>query len=202
MEIPPGSGTNGWDIQAADRGYNPYPPLEYLASTGNSFHHNTVIWEPGATGGTGFHQDDSVNEPNFFADNTPPDYNTYHLPSTPNHFAYKEGQLLFAEYQANGADIHGTADTNNTSGFPTVAIKSPADQSSFTTSVTVHATASDNSGINRVEFYVDWKLQTTVPGPPYNFDWTNGTTGTHTVAALAYSNAGIRNCYAVTLTKQ
>jgi hypothetical protein len=206
MEIPPGSGTNGWDIQAADRGNSKYPPYQYLVSTGNSLHHNTVIWEPGATGGTGFHQDDPVNEPNFFADNAPPDYNTYHLPtslSTSYHFGYKTGNnLTFAQYQANGADVHGTADTNNTSGFPTVAITAPADQSSFTNTVTVKATASDKSGINRVEFYVDWKLQTTVPGPPYSFTWTNGQTGTHIVAAMAYSNAGIRNCYAVTLTKQ
>ena len=206
MEIPPGSGTNGWDIQAADRGYNPYPPLEYLASTGNSFHHNTVIWEPGATGGTGFHQDDPVNEPNFFADNAPPDYNTYHLPtslSTSYHFGYTSGTTLtFAQYQADGADIHGTADTNNTSGFPTVAITAPADQSSVGNPVTVTATASDSSGISKVEFYVDWALQTTVLSSPYSFNWTDGTSGSHTVAAIAYSTAGIRACYAVTLNEQ
>ncbi len=38
--------------------------------------------------------------------------------------------------------------------------------------------------------------------PPYDFNWTNGTTGAHTVAAMAYSNAGIRACYAVTLNEQ
>jgi len=53
-----------------------------------------------------------------------------------------------------------------------------------------------------VEFYVDWNLQTTVANPPYDFNWTKGTTGSHTVAAMAYSNAGVRNCYAVTLNEQ
>ena len=108
----------------------------------------------------------------------------------------------FAEYQSAGADVNGTADTNYTSGFPTVAIASPADQSSVTSPVTVAATASDPSGISKVEFYVDWSLQATLSSSPYNFDWTAATTGAHTVAAMAYSNAGIRSCYAVTLNEQ
>jgi hypothetical protein len=53
-----------------------------------------------------------------------------------------------------------------------------------------------------VEFYVDWNLQATVSSSPYNFDWSNGTAGTHTLAVMAYSNAGIRSCYAVTLDEQ
>src|SRR6202043_1189402 len=82
LEISKGTGINGWLIGAADRGYSAYPPYQYLVTTGNSFHHNTVIWDGGAAGGVGFFQDDASNQLNFFADNTPPDYNTYHLPST------------------------------------------------------------------------------------------------------------------------
>ena len=93
-------------------------------------------------------------------------------------------------------------DSNYTSGFPTVAITSPADQSSVANPVTVSVTASDRSGIKKVELYVDWQLQSTVTSPPYDFSWTNGTTGAHTVAAMAYSNAGIQTCYAVTLNEQ
>ena len=48
------------------------------------------------------------------------------------------------------------------SGYPKVSITSPSDQSSVGTPVTVTATASDKSGIGKVEFYVDWNLQTTV----------------------------------------
>jgi hypothetical protein len=82
-----------------------------------------------------------------------------------------------------------------------VAITSPADQSSFRNSVAVTAAASDNSGISKVEFYVDWGLQATVTSPPYNFNVTSGVAGPHTVAAMAYSNSGISACDAVTLNE-
>jgi parallel beta-helix repeat protein len=212
MEMSSGPGINQWLIGAADRGDSAYPSFQYLATTGNSFHHNTVIWltdGTGGGGGVGFIQEDAANQPNFFADNTPPDYNMYHLPSTSDlYFIYdnndsqKNAGLTFAGYQANGADVHGTADTNYTSGFPTVAITSPADQSSVSSPVTVTATASDASGISKVEFYVDWTLQATALSSPYSFSWTNGTAGSHIVAAMAYSNAGIGACYAVTLNQQ
>jgi parallel beta-helix repeat protein len=204
-----GRGANGITIGASNRGSNKYFPFEYLMSTKNNFHHNTIIWAPNSHGMVGYFQFDAVHQPNFFADNPPPDHNEYHLTSaSAKQFVYdnnntqKNSGKTFAEYQAAGADIHGTADANNLSGFPAVAITYPPDQSSFTNSVTVDASASDKSGINRVEFYVDWNLRQTVTASPYSFDWTNATTGKHTVTAMAYSNAGIRNCYAVTLTKK
>jgi parallel beta-helix repeat protein len=209
MEISQGTGINGWSIGAANRGYSAYPPYQYLVSTGNSFHHNTVIWDAGAAGGVGFIQDDAANQPNFFADNTPPDYNTYHLASTSDtYFVYDNNNsqnnaaVTFADYQSPGADVHGAVDTNYTSRFPTVAITSPPDQSSFTGSVPVTATASDASGISQVEFYLDWALQSTVTSAPYNFTLTGGAAGPHTVTAMAYSTAGVRACYAVTLNQQ
>jgi parallel beta-helix repeat protein len=204
-----GAAANGMSIVASNRGNNLFPPYEYLMSTGNSFHHNTVIWDAGATGIVGYIQADVKHQPNFFTANTPPDHNSYHLTSlTANPFVYdnnssgKNTKKTFSDYQAAGADIHGSADANNTSGYPTVAITSPPDQSTFTGSVAIDSTASDKSGITKVEFYVDWNLQTTVTAPPYNYTWSNGTSGTHTVAAMAYSNAGIHACYAITLTKK
>ncbi len=207
MEVPAGKAEAGWQVSSAHRGYNPYPPYEYLATTGNSFHHNTVIWDAGATGLIGMWQGDVTNQPNFFQNNARPDHNEYHG-ATPvliydNNNSGMNSRKTFPQYQAADADIHGTYDANYTSGFPLVKITSPLDLTSFTTtSVTVKATASDNSGINRVEFYADWKLVATVPGPPFNFTWANPTTGWHTLAAMAYSNKGIRNCYAVSLQKQ
>jgi parallel beta-helix repeat protein len=202
-------GANGMTIVASNRGYNEFSPYQYLMSTANSFHHNTVIWEAGAVGLIGYMQNDVAHQPNFFADNTPPDYNTYHLSSLSTaNFVYDNNNTqantrkTFTDFQAAGADVHGSADTNYTSGFPTVTITSPVDQSSFTNAVTLVAAASDKSGISRVEFYVDWDYQATVSGSPYTFNWTNGKAGTHTVAAMAYSNSGIRSCYAITLTKK
>jgi parallel beta-helix repeat protein len=211
FEIPnTGSGgANGMTIVASNRGYNAFSPFEYLKSTGNSFHHNTVIWDPGAVGLVGYMQDDPGHQPDFFANNTPPDYNTYHLSSLStanfvydNNNSQENTRKTFTEFQAAGADVHGSADTNYTSGFPTVTITSPADMSSFANSVKVAANASDKSGISRVEFYVDWDYQATASSSPYSFNWTAGTAGSHTVAVMAYSNAGIRSCYAITLTKQ
>jgi len=212
IEVPnigSAAGSNAATVGGSDRGYNPDSPFQYYMSTGNDFHHNTVIWQAGARGWVGYVLYDALHQPNFFTENTPPDYNTYHLSSLSatafiydNNITQENALKTFAEYQAAGADVHGTADTNYTSGFPTVKITSPADQSSFATSVTVAAAASDKSGINRVEFYVDWNLKATVTGGPYSFDWTTATIGSHTVAAMAYSNSGIRSCYAVTLTKE
>jgi parallel beta-helix repeat protein len=209
MEVPnAGPAIGGWRIGAADRGNSDYPPNQYLATTGNSFHHNTVVWDAD-TGEVGYNQEDAANQPNFFADNTPPDFNTYHLANASDlDFSYDNNNSqqnlpkTFSQYQATGADVHGTADANNNSGYPAVAITSPADQSSFSNAVTLAASASDPRGISKVEFYVDWNLETTVTNSPYTFNWSDGSSGSHTVAAMAYSNAGIRACNAVTLTKQ
>jgi hypothetical protein len=209
MEVPNGSGIGGWVIGDTDRGDNAFPPYQYLVSTGNSFHHNTVIWDAGATGMVGVMQTDAANQPNFFANNTAPDFNTYHLstPSWPsfvydNNNSQGNAEQFFAGYQASGGDVHGSVDTNYNSGYPSVVINSPLTQSSVSLPVTIATTASDTSGISKVEFYVDWALQTTVTSTPYNFTWTTGNSGQHTVTAMAYSNAGIRECYAITLTAQ
>ena len=207
IEIPNYPKTHGWLIGASNRGNNNYPPYQYLISTGNYFHHNTVIWDSGATGKVGFSHNDP-NQSTFFSDNPPPDYNTYHAPRSGDaNFIYDNDNSRsnrgksFGSYRASGADVHGTVDTNYTGGYPKVSITSPSDHSSVDNPVTVMATASDASGINKVEFYVDWNLQATIKDPPYDFNWTNGTSGSHTVAAMAYSKAGIRACYAVTLTE-
>lgn len=207
LDVPAGRGVNAWGIGATSRGSSSFPPYQYRASAGNFFHHNTVILDS-ETGDSGFSFNDPQHQPNFFAENRPPDFNTYHLPSiSAAQFVYDNDnsrsnqRKTFRAYQASGADIHGIVDTNYTSGYPEVSITSPGDRSSVGNPVTVTAAASDKSGIRKVEFYVDWKLQTTVTSPPYDFNWINGTTGPHTVAAMAYSNAGIRNCYAVTLNQ-
>jgi parallel beta-helix repeat protein len=208
IEIPNYPKAHGWLIGSSNRGNSDYPPYQHLASTGNYFHHNTVIWDAGATGKVGFSHNDP-NQSSFFGDNPPPDYNTYHAPRTSDaNFMYDNDNShnnrgkSFSSYQASGADVHGTLDTHYNSGYPQISITSPGDQSSVSNPVAVTAAASDKSGIRKVEFYVDWTLQATITNPPYDFNWTNGASGSHTVAAMAYSNAGIRACYAVTLNEQ
>ncbi|MHA1228420.1 MAG: Ig-like domain-containing protein [Candidatus Hodarchaeales archaeon] len=48
----------------------------------------------------------------------------------------------------------GTADTT----APTVSITSPADGATVSGTVTVEASASDNVGVDRVEFFVDGEV--------------------------------------------
>jgi parallel beta-helix repeat protein len=200
---------NGVMFNASNRGYNPFPPYQYLTSTGNSFHHNTLFWDAGSVAVVGYWQSDAAHQPNFFEDNTPPDYNMYHLPSLSlanftydNNNSQRNSRKTFAAYQEAGADVHGTADTNTNSGFPTVKITSPATESSVGTSSTIQASATDPSGIEKVEFFVDWTLKSTVTSSPYTFDWASAPAGSHVVTAMAYSKAGIGACYAITLNVQ
>jgi parallel beta-helix repeat protein len=207
--VETGSNPREWafEISASDRGYNTEQPYlgTYMVSTGNYFHHNTVIWDSGSTGPAGYFQNDETNQPNFFSVNTPPNFNQYHASSTGlTVFIYEDvggdnKEQNFATYQSQGTDLNSTIDTIYTSGFPIVSITSPADQSFVTSPVTVAATASDISGIDNVELYVDWNLAATAASSPYNFTLSGLTPGSHTVAVVANSNAGIRNCYAVTL---
>jgi parallel beta-helix repeat protein len=205
------TGTNphegAFEVSTSDRGYSTEQPYlgTYMVSTGNYFHHNTVIWDSGSTAPAGYFQNDETNQPNFFSVNTPPNFNQYHASSIGlTVFAYDNvggdnKEQNFTTYQSNRTDVNSTIDTIYTSGFPTVSITSPADQSFVNSSVTVAATASDISGINNVELYVDWNLAATATSSPYTFTLSGLTPGAHSVAAVAYSNAGIRNCYGVTL---
>jgi parallel beta-helix repeat protein len=209
MEVSSGTGINGWGVLASNRGYSSYPPYQYMATSGNSIHHNTVLWDAGAYGTVGFFQSNGNQQSDFFAQNSAPDFNTYHLSNTyAQDFTYDVNNPLgnaiqtFGNYQTNGADVHGGVDSNYSNGYPTVSIASPIDQSSVSSPATIAISASDPSGISKVELYLDWVLQATSTASPYSFTWTNGTAGSHTVTAMAYSNAGVRACYAVTVNEQ
>lgn len=209
--VEPPAGYHTWPmlISAAARGDNPDPPGGYLVTTGNFFTYNTVIWSVNDPSSPveGENCDSSGNDPDFWVTNSY-DYNTYHMPTTATESFRWTGSgdnctntsLDFAGFQAAGQDVNGTVDSNTTSGFPSVTITSPLDQSLVGTSATISATASDANGISKVEFYVDWTLQSTVTTSPYIFNWSGITAGSHVVMALAYSNAGIRAGDAVTLT--
>ncbi len=75
---------------------------------------------------------------------------------------------------------------------PTVTITSPSGGSTVSGTTTVTASASDNVGVDRVEFKVDGALKYTDYSAPYSFNWdtTTATDGTHTVSAVAFDAAG------------
>src|SRR4026207_1432034 len=66
---------------------------------------------------------------------------------------------------------------------PTVAITSPSSGTSYTTAqtVTITATASDNTGLSKVEFYDGATLKTTDTTSPYSYAWpiTSANNGNH-----------------------
>ncbi len=196
-------------VNASSRGNNTAPPNQGIkaVSTGNWFGFNTVIWNSGQTGATGYFLTDTVGQPIFFSLNTPPDGNMYHAASTAvSQFVYDNNSSgsntlkTFGNYQSAGADIHGTFDTVNTSGAPTVSITAPADQSSLS-SATVQATASDSSGITQAQLLVDWVPSQTISGAgPYTFSpITFLVPGAHILAVMATATSTVQSCNAITV---
>jgi hypothetical protein len=188
-------GGNGLDILTQ-------PRTDELLSEGNTYHHNTVVFDgnSGMVGGARGSKTDP-NEVNFFRLNSF-DYNSYHLPDLSRQaFAWHDKNNTFAEFQAAGQDLHGSADTAYRASIPSVSIKSPADETKVSGIVPVAATATDPSNISKVEFYVDWALSKTETSAPFNFNWNTAKVGAgpHVVTAMAFSSNGTHACYAVTL---
>ncbi|WP_158501761.1 Ig-like domain-containing protein [Vitiosangium sp. GDMCC 1.1324] len=75
---------------------------------------------------------------------------------------------------------------------PTVALTSPSVGARVGRSVSLTASASDNVGVARVEFYDGTVLVSTRTAPPYTSTWNtaNAANGTHTLSAKAYDAAG------------
>ncbi|RYZ41120.1 MAG: M28 family peptidase [Myxococcaceae bacterium] len=75
---------------------------------------------------------------------------------------------------------------------PTVSLTTPASGATVTGTVSLAATANDNVGVNKVEFFVDGALKGTSFTSPYTFAWDSRTVanGSHTFAAKASDSAG------------
>ncbi|WP_338867149.1 M20/M25/M40 family metallo-hydrolase [Myxococcus stipitatus] len=75
---------------------------------------------------------------------------------------------------------------------PTVALTGPLDGASVTGTVTLSATAADNTGIGRVEFLVDGNIVGTATTSPYSASWNSAAVanGSHTIVAKAYDLIG------------
>ncbi|RKH64057.1 extracellular catalytic domain type 1 short-chain-length polyhydroxyalkanoate depolymerase [Corallococcus llansteffanensis] len=81
---------------------------------------------------------------------------------------------------------------NSDSVAPTVSLTAPGNGSTVSGAVQVTATASDNVGVARVEFFIDNALAGTDPASPYAYTWNSATAtnGTHVLVARAYDAAG------------
>ncbi|MFX0062256.1 MAG: Ig-like domain-containing protein [Candidatus Hermodarchaeota archaeon] len=85
---------------------------------------------------------------------------------------------------------------------PTVSITNPADGATVGGTISVTASASDNVGVDKVEFYIDGSLQATDTSPPYSYSWdtTSYSDGSHTIMAKAYDTSGNTNTDTITVT--
>ena len=82
----------------------------------------------------------------------------------------------------------GTPDTT----APTTAITAPANGATVSGTTAVTASASDNVGVTKVEFYLDNALQSTDTTSPYASSWdtTTAANGAHALTSKAYDAAG------------
>jgi peptidoglycan/xylan/chitin deacetylase (PgdA/CDA1 family) len=86
--------------------------------------------------------------------------------------------------------LHGSPSSDVTP--PTVALTAPANGASLSGTVALSATASDNVGVSRVEFYQGATLIGTTAVSPYSVNWDTNTVanGSHVLTARAYDAAG------------
>jgi hypothetical protein len=98
------------------------------------------------------------------------------------------------------------APTSPDTTSPVTAITSPANGArvSRNTNVTISANATDNIGVQRVEFLVNNTYRCTDTTAPYSCSWTvPNTTGTnYTLQVKAYDNAGNNATNAITVTSR
>jgi fibronectin type 3 domain-containing protein/uncharacterized membrane protein YgcG len=86
--------------------------------------------------------------------------------------------------------------------LPTVAINNPANGSVINQPITVEISASDASGIARVEIWLDGELLATRTAAPYTYYWDTAAVpdGPHEFKALAYDQVGRSNQQVSTIT--
>ncbi|MDD2309698.1 MAG: Ig-like domain-containing protein [Desulfuromonadaceae bacterium] len=75
---------------------------------------------------------------------------------------------------------------------PVVSVTAPATGATVSGTVSVAASASDNSGVSKVEFYVNGALKATDTASPYTYSWNTAlvSNGSYNVMAKAYDAAG------------
>lgn len=100
---------------------------------------------------------------------------------------------------AKAFDAAGNTTTSSDVNFtvadtvkPTVSISTPANGSTQSGTIAVTATAADNVGVSKVEFYADGVLKSTISSSPFttSLDTTALTNGSRALTAKAFDAAG------------
>lgn len=107
---------------------------------------------------------------------------------------YKSFSLLLCliSLAACGGGGGGGSSSDSDTTSPAVSITAPASGATVIGSTTVTASASDNVGVARVEFYANETLQSSDSSAPYSFEWNTLllTDGPYILKAVAYDAAG------------
>jgi hypothetical protein len=100
--------------------------------------------------------------------------------------SYDNGIIL-----ANAVAWLGGGSGGGDTQAPTVSITAPVSGATLVGTVSVTASASDNVGVTKVEFYLDGALKSTDTTSPYawSFDTTTTSNGSHSLTAKAYDAA-------------
>jgi len=95
-----------------------------------------------------------------------------------------------------------TVTVDNVDEPPTVSITEPAEGAFVSGTITIEASASDDRGIEKVEFYVDDGLLATDTTAPYECSWdtTTAADGSYGIKAVATDTAGQTGSNMVTVT--
>jgi hypothetical protein len=88
---------------------------------------------------------------------------------------------------------------------PTVSISSPTNGATVSGTTTISASASDNVGVSKVEFYIDSTLKITDTSSPYSYSWdtTTYSNAGHSIYTKAYdavNNVGTSTTISVTVS--
>jgi hypothetical protein len=113
--------------------------------------------------------------------------------------SYNNGLIIANAISWLAAGTVGGGDTQ----APTVSITAPLGGATVSGTTTVTASAADNVGVTKVEFYLDGALQATDTTSPYSWSWatTGATNGSHSLTAKGYDAAGnVGTSAAVTVT--
>jgi hypothetical protein len=121
--------------------------------------------------------------------------NTDHSPQN------KPGQSTLTSWFEGSASAPPPPPANQA---PTVSLSSPTAGQTFRYKLAMSASASDDSGVTRVDFYVDSKLVNSDTTVPYSYTYSAPkklSYGPHTVTAKAYDAAGSSASSSVSVTR-
>jgi len=113
------------------------------------------------------------------------------------------------ELVASGLPLSFTLDESGGGGgdtiLPVTSITAPLNGASVSGTTSVTASATDNVGVTKVEFYLDGALKSTDTTSPYSWSWdtTTATNGSHSLTSKAYDaalNVGTSTAVSVTVS--